>query len=50
MKAYWRVGVKVHAFLTSTLDGGKWSASCPDLFSPGEGVQSKYSLFIVRKK
>jgi len=29
MKAYWRVEVQFHAFLTSTLDGDEWSASPP---------------------
>jgi len=28
MKTYWGVEVQFHAFLTSELDGGKWSASC----------------------
>jgi len=27
MKMYGRVAVQLHAFLTSTLDGGEWSAS-----------------------
>jgi len=26
----------IHAFLTSALDGGEWSASCPGRFSPRE--------------
>jgi len=27
MKTYWGVEVRLHAFLTSELDGGEWSAS-----------------------
>jgi hypothetical protein len=27
MQAYWGVEVQFHAFLTSALDGGEWSAS-----------------------
>jgi len=30
------VEVKLHAFLTSTLDGGEWSASCPSCFTHRE--------------
>jgi hypothetical protein len=33
MKAYWGVEVYLHAFLTSELDGGKWSASRPGHFT-----------------
>jgi hypothetical protein len=36
MKAYWGSGVQLHAFLTSALDGGEWSASRPRRFSPRE--------------
>jgi hypothetical protein len=36
MKTYWGVEVKPHAFLTSALDGGEWSASCPGRFIPWE--------------
>jgi hypothetical protein len=35
MKAYWGVEVYFHAFFTSVLDGGEWSASCPCHFTPG---------------
>jgi hypothetical protein len=35
MKAYWRVKVYLHAFLTSALDGGEWSASRSGPFTPG---------------
>jgi len=34
MKAYWEVDVYIHAFLTSALDGGEWSASRPSGFTP----------------
>jgi hypothetical protein len=30
------VEVQLHAFLTSALDGGEWSTSRPDRFTPGE--------------
>jgi hypothetical protein len=33
MKAYWGVEVYLHAFLTSTLVGGEWSASRPGRFT-----------------
>jgi hypothetical protein len=33
MKAYWRVDVQIHIFLTSTLVGGEWSDSCPGHFT-----------------
>jgi len=36
MKRYWGVEIKLHAFLTSGLDEGEWSASCPTHFIPGE--------------
>jgi len=36
IKAYWGVEVEIHAFLTSTLDGGEWSASRPGRFTPRE--------------
>jgi hypothetical protein len=29
MKTYWGMEVYLHAFLTSALDGGEWSASPP---------------------
>jgi hypothetical protein len=38
MKTSEEVEVQVHAFLTSTLDGGEWSASRPGLFTPRERV------------
>jgi hypothetical protein len=36
MKMYWGVEVHFHAFLTSALDGGEWSALHSDRFTPGE--------------
>jgi len=30
------VKVKLHEFLTSALDEGEWSVSCPLRFNPGE--------------
>jgi len=32
---YWGIGVELHAFLTSALDGSEWSASRPGSFTPG---------------
>jgi hypothetical protein len=34
MKAYAGVHVQIHVFLTSTLDGGEWSASRPAALTP----------------
>jgi len=36
MNAYRGVQVYCHLFLTSALDGGEWSASHPDYFTPVE--------------
>jgi len=36
MKAYWEVGVWLHAFLTSALDWGGLYPSYPVRFTPGE--------------
>jgi hypothetical protein len=36
MKAYGGLKVKLHSFLTSTLNEGEWSASRPHTFTPGE--------------
>jgi hypothetical protein len=36
MKTYWRSELQLHAFLTSALDGGEWSASRPGRFTPTE--------------
>jgi len=34
MKTFWGAEVQLHAFLTSALDEGEWSASCPGRFMP----------------
>jgi hypothetical protein len=34
MKMYWGVKVWIHTFLTSVLDGGTRSTSCPNHFNP----------------
>jgi hypothetical protein len=36
MKAYCGMKAQLHAFLTSALEGGEWSASRPGRFSPGK--------------
>jgi hypothetical protein len=36
MKAYWGVEVQLHAFLSSVLDGGEFSASHTGRFTPRE--------------
>jgi hypothetical protein len=36
MKTYGGVDVQIHVYLTLALVGGKWSASRPDRFTPGE--------------
>jgi hypothetical protein len=36
------VKVQVHSFLTLTLDGGEWSVSCPNHFTPGESAPSAH--------
>jgi hypothetical protein len=36
MKMHGGVEVKLHTFLSSALDGDKWSASRPSRFTPGE--------------
>jgi hypothetical protein len=32
----WGVEIQLHAFIISDLDGGEWSASRPDRFTPSE--------------
>jgi hypothetical protein len=39
MKMYWGVEVQLHEFLTSALDGGEWSASFPNIFTPRKRAQ-----------
>jgi hypothetical protein len=34
MKTYWGVAIYLYAFLTSVLDEGEWSASCPGHLTP----------------
>jgi hypothetical protein len=36
VKAYGRVDVYIHVFLTSAVVGGEWSASRPGSFTPGD--------------
>jgi hypothetical protein len=35
MNTYWGVELQLHAFVTSVLDGGEWSASRPGERAPG---------------
>jgi hypothetical protein len=44
IKTYVRVEVQLHAFLTSALDGGEWSASRPGHFTPKERAFPRYPL------
>jgi hypothetical protein len=39
MKPHGTVEVYRHSFLTSTLDGGEWSASLPGCFAPEENAE-----------
>jgi hypothetical protein len=46
MKTYWGVEVKLHTFFDPpppALDGGEWSSSCPDRFTP-QGKTHWYPL------
>jgi hypothetical protein len=36
MKMNGGMAIQIHVFLTSALVGGKWSASCPGRFTPGD--------------
>jgi hypothetical protein len=47
MKTYGGMEAKLYAFLTSAVDGGEWSASCPGSFIPREITLS--SLFYLYK-
>jgi hypothetical protein len=49
-KAYWGVEVQLHAFLTSALDGGEWSASRPGRFTPVERAPGKKTDYSVKQK
>jgi hypothetical protein len=44
MKTYWGVEVYLHAFLTSALDGGEWSASRPGRFTPKERAPGTHRI------
>jgi hypothetical protein len=36
MKTYWGWGIAPRILELGTIEGGEWSASRPDLFTPGE--------------
>jgi hypothetical protein len=42
IKAYGGVLVQIHAFFTSALIGGEWSAPCPCHFTPWEKAPVNY--------
>jgi hypothetical protein len=44
MKAHGGVEVLLHAFFTSALDGGEWSASHPGRFAPRERANCTHWL------
>jgi hypothetical protein len=44
MEEYWGVDVQIHAYLTSVLDWGKWSASRPGHFIPTEETRGTHSI------
>jgi hypothetical protein len=44
MKAYWGVEVYLYSFLTSALDGGKWSASRPGRFTAREKASGTHRI------
>jgi hypothetical protein len=47
MKAYGGVDVYIHIFLTSTLSGGEWSASCPCRIIPDERAPGNHWIEIL---
>jgi hypothetical protein len=44
MKTYGEVEVYLHAFLSSALDGGEWSASRPGRFTPRERAPGTHCI------
>jgi hypothetical protein len=44
MKVYWGSGGTFMHFLTSALDGGEWSASCPSHITPRERAPPTHSV------
>jgi hypothetical protein len=44
MKAYGRVDVYIHVFLTLALDGGEWPASRPGRFTLGERAPGTHCI------
>jgi hypothetical protein len=50
-KTHWGVEVQLHAFLTSALDGGEWSAWIWDWVGPGatSRITQKLILFPIKK-
>jgi hypothetical protein len=44
MKAYRGMDIQIHIFLTLTLAGGQWLASCPRHFTPRERATGTHWL------
>jgi hypothetical protein len=44
MKAYGRVGVQIHIFVTSAQAGGEWSNSRPCIFTPGNRAPGTHRI------
>jgi len=42
---WWGAEAWLHALLTSALDGGEWSASCPGYFAPMEGAPGAHWMW-----
>jgi len=42
VKMYRGAEVELHSFLTSAMDGGEWSASCPSQFTSREIAPSTH--------